>query len=259
MRSTGHTPAYGEAVLRGRDHERSRTVAGASVGPSLAVAMSAGSVVGTRQSVDPNEDVAAVVRGPRAELLVVADGHFGHEASELVVDHLLETLGDDPPPADLSDDELVALFYDAGLAVQHETGRPGFPHPDSRTTLAFALASDDAVQWAALGDSCVVLASTGSAVRVDAPRSAYLGSRFGLADVAAALTRGCEPRSDALVLATDGLVDALGADDEELTAAVRRELRRGARGERLAQRLVDLALERGAADAVTVAVATSSP
>jgi serine/threonine protein phosphatase PrpC len=222
--------------------------------------MSAGAKPLSGRAVDGNEDVGAIVRGSRAELLIVADGHFGHEASELAVHHVLEALGDDLPPADLVDEELVALFFDAGVAVQHETGRFGCPHPESRTTLALALVTDEVVQWAALGDSCVMIAAGDSGVRLDAPRSAYLGSRFHVADVAAAMTRGRVARtaSDALVLATDGLVDALGVADMDLATAVLRELGGLVDAERLADSLVQLALEYEAEDAVTVAVAHNS-
>ena len=250
----------GKTVLRGRDHPQLGAKAVARVGSSLALAMSAGARAKALPLVDPNEDVGAVVRGSRADLLVVADGHFGREASELAVDHVLEAIGDDPPPTDLSDDELVTVFFDAGLNVQREISRPGCPHPDSRTTLALALVADDAVQWAALGDSCVVLAtSDAGAARLDVPRSAYLGYDFAFADVAAALTRGRAAwnSGDCLVLATDGLVDAVGVDGLDIATIVCRELGSGADAARTAERLLQLALARHADDAVTIAVAAT--
>jgi serine/threonine protein phosphatase PrpC len=222
--------------------------------------MSAGARTKPRPALDPNEDVGAVVSGSRADLLVVADGHFGREASELAVDHVLDMIGDDPPPADLTDEELVDLFFDAGVAVHRETSRAGSPHPDSRTTLALALVAGDAVQWASLGDSCVVLAtSEAGATRVDVPRSAYLGYRFAPSDMAAALTRGRAAWNSGhcLVLATDGLVDAVGVDGLDIAAIVSRELGSGADAARTAERLLQLALAGQADDAVTIAVAAT--
>jgi len=145
------------------------------------------------------------------------------------------------------------------VTVQSETSRTGCLHPGSRTTLALALVADDAVQWASLGDSCIVLASTGDGARLDVPRSAYLGYRFDFADVAAALTRGRNAWSgvDCLVLATDGLVDTLGADRLDVAAVVSGELGSAPDAAGMAERLLRLALDGGADDAVTIAVASS--
>lgn len=259
MSSIEPSPTNRNAVLRGRDHPRLGAQAAARIGSSLAVAMSAGAMAKEPPAVDPNEDAGAVVRGPRADLLVVADGHFGREASELAVDHVLEALGDEPPPADLSDEELVAVFFEAGVTVQRETGRASCLHPDSRTTLALALVADDSVQWASLGDSCLVLATTDGGDRLDVPRGAYLGYRFDFAEVAAALTRGriAWNSGDCLVLATDGLVDAVGVNGLEVAAAVSGELGGDPDAGRMAERLLQLALDRRADDAVTVAVAAN--
>jgi serine/threonine protein phosphatase PrpC len=259
MTSIQPSPINGKTVLRGRDHPQLGAKAVARVGSSLALAMSAGARAKALPALDPNEDVAAIVHGSRADLLVVADGHFGREASELAVDHVLEAIGDDPPPADLSDDELVTVFFDAGVTVQREISRPDCPHPNSRTTLALALVSDGAVQWAALGDSCVVLATTAGGARLEVPRNAYLGYRFAFADVAAALTRGrAEWNSgDCLVLATDGLVDAVELDGLDIATVVSRELGSAADAARAAEVLLQLALAKDADDAVTIAVAAT--
>jgi serine/threonine protein phosphatase PrpC len=261
MTSIQPSPTNWKTVLRGRDHPRLGAKTVARIGPWLAVAMSAGARAKALPAVDPNEDVGAVVRGSRADLLVVADGHFGREASELAVDHVLDAIGDNPPPADLSDNDLVTIFFDAGVAVQREISRHGCTHPDSRTTLALALVADDAVQWAAIGDSCVVLASTAGGARLDVPRNTYLGYRFGVTEVAAALTRGRAAwnSGNCLVLATDGLVDAVAVDDLDVAAVVSRELERAADAARAAETLLHLALAEEADDAVTIAVAATPP
>ena len=261
MTSIQPSPMNRKTVLRGRDHPGLGAKTIARIGPSLAVAMTAGVRPKAPPAVDPNEDMGAVVRGPRADLLVVADGHFGREASELAVDHVLDAIGDDPPPADLTDDELVTVFFDAGVAVQRELGRPGCPHPESRTTLTLALVADDAVQWAAIGDSCVVLASTAGGARLDEPRNTYLGYRFSFTEVAAALTRGRAAwnSGNCLVLATDGLVDALAVGELDVAAVVSRELGSAADAARAAETLLHLAVAEEADDAVTIAVAATPP
>ena len=169
-------------------------------------------------TVDRNEDVGAIVRGSRADLLIVADGHFGHEASELAVTTCWKRSATIPPPADLVDEELVALFFDAGVAVQRETGRPGCPHPDSRTTLALALVADDVVQWAALGDSCVVSprATRSSPARRAAKRVSRL--RFACRRCGGSLTRGRVARTsiDASSWRPTAWSTHVGVDDKNL-------------------------------------------
>ena len=245
------------ALVRGGDHGRLGAYSVETVGTSVALGISAGAHA--KPSLDANEDAGAVVGGARADLLVVADGHFGGEASELAVDHVLAELGDDPPPADLDDARLVELFFDAGLAVQRGTTRAGVTHPNTRTTLAIALVTDATVQWASMGDSCVALATHESAARLDVPRSAYLGQRFALAEVAAALTRGRSPRgpADYVLVASDGLVDVLASDARDLVAAA--SSHGGAADAALiTETLLRLALERETRDAVTVAVSRRS-
>jgi serine/threonine protein phosphatase PrpC len=241
-------------ILRGRDNRLFGALAVAEIGRSLAVAMTAAVV--TTSATSENEDVGAVVSGPRANLLVIADGHFGSSASEIAVERVLATIGDDPPPADLSDDEVVSIFVEAEIAVQRETTQVGSSHPNSRTTLALALVTEDIVQWAALGDSCVVAAAPSAGSRLDAPRSAYLGSRFSVADVAAVLTRGRFPRrrDDWIVLATDGFTDSVGSE-QDAGAVVCSELRNHEEAAALAEELIALAIRHRAEDAVTIAVA----
>lgn len=242
-------------ALRGSDHVDLGKHVATSIGSTLALCMSAGAAPKRHAIGALNEDAGAIAVGRRGVVLIVADAHFGYDASELAVDHVLDAIGPDPPPADLSGDELVALFFDAGVAVQRETTRPGFAHPNSRTTLALALVSDKAVQWASLGDSCVLLVSDDGCERVDVPRGAYLGQGFDMAEIAATLSTGRASRSDVrgVVLATDGLVDSLGEDGQGVAAVVAAQ-RRDARDARdLGERLVTGALARGITDAVTVA------
>jgi serine/threonine protein phosphatase PrpC len=206
---------------------------------------------------DPNEDAGAVLEGHGATALVVADAHFGYESSERAIDCVLEALGDDPPDASLSEAQLVKLFFDAGIAVQRETTRTDAPHPDSRTTLALALISSESVQWAAIGDSCIVVVREGEATRVDTPSTAFLGNRFTHADIAGTLTRGRLSRDDVdcVVCATDGLSDSFSRAGMPIADAVALHVAGARSAGQVADRLVSEALAQGVDDAVTVAVA----
>lgn len=246
-------------IVRGRDHPELGKVVVSELSRSLAVATSAGAVWKDPPAVDPNEDVAAVVEGDRAALVVAADGHYGREASEIAVDLVLAELGDDPPPADLDDEALVSLFFRANLAVQRETTRPNSPHRESATTLALALVADRVAQWASLGDSAVFTVAEGSCTRVDTPRGAYLGNRFTPSEIAQLVSRGRVelPATACVVLATDGITDPLPDPELEVARAVAAATMRAATAGDLARGLVRIALESGVADAATTAVANT--
>jgi hypothetical protein len=208
-----------------------------------------------RPPLDPNEDVGAVVQGPRANLLVVADAHFGCEASELAVSCVLAALGDDPPPANLSADDLASVVYTAGVEVQSGTGLADSPHPNSRTTLALALVTDDSVQWATFGDSHVLVFARGETRRLDTPRAAYLGQAFELDEIRALMSHGRVPHEGGLVLvATDGL-DAVAPILSELAEAAQQSVENGYGAGMIVEDILTAALECEAADATTVAVA----
>lgn len=242
-------------VLYGRDHGTLGEHAVASLGSSLAVCTSAGAVLKQGANTSRNEDVGAIAIGPERAVLVVADAHFGGKAAEIAVDVVLAALGSNLPPA-ISEDALVALFFDAGVAVQRGTSASGSAGSPSRTTLALAILDEDGVHWAALGDSCIVVLTDEGCERVDRPRNAYLGQQFDLAEIAATLVTGRCDREDAraIVLATDGLLAGLPEHDTTLADAVDAELRGDPSAPELAERLVTQALGRNAADAVTVTV-----
>jgi serine/threonine protein phosphatase PrpC len=248
------------AVLRGRDHTEFETYAVVEVGSTLAVATTPGAArSGGPRSSNPNEDAGAVLGGSAASALVVADGHFGLEAAETVVDFVTEALGEDPPDANLSEDELVRLFFDAGVAVQRGATRMNSVHPDARTTMAIALITHETIQWAAIGDSCVVVVGGDGSFRLDTPRAAFLGDRFTLADIASALTRGQVARKDVscVVCATDGLALGISEAGLILTEVIAADAAAADSAADLAERLVTRALSDGVDDAVTVAVALS--
>ena len=68
---------------------------------------------------DPNEDNVAAVVGPRATLLVCADGHNGAFAPTTAVREVLSAVGDDPPP----DTDWLELFGHVNDARDRRQGR----------------------------------------------------------------------------------------------------------------------------------------
>ena len=246
------------AVLNGRDHPRLRGLAAKSVNATTAIGMTAGAFAKPIPPVDPNEDAGAIVSGPRADLLVVADAHFGCRASEIAVAHVLGVLGHDPPPANLSRDQLVNAVFEAGSAVASAT-TPGDVQSDSATTLAFALVTETEVQWASLGDSAVIVMQDGEPLRLDVSRPTYLGQWFGHDEIAELVSLGQHTRheGDCVILATDGFVDAMRDDWAEATALVRSHIESSYGARAIAEGLIGLALHREVEDAVTIAIASS--
>ena len=220
--------------------------------------MTAGAQAKLVPPVDPNEDVAAIVAGSRADLLVVADGHFGVLASELAVASVLASIGGDPPPADLQAGELAAVVFEAGEAVRHGRSAPGCSSPETATTIALALVTDRLVQWAAFGDSCIVATDGEEGRRLDTSQRAYLGQSFGLDEIEALMSHGRYERrpGDCIVVATDGLADVIEPEWSAMAVLVSAYVERAYGASAIAESIIELALERGAADAVTVAVAS---
>jgi serine/threonine protein phosphatase PrpC len=244
-------------LVHGRDHVDLDARDVTELGDSVAIGITAGGQAKPRPPLDPNEDAGAVVRGDEAALLVVADGHFGREASELAVEHVVAAFGDDPRRPGLSDEELVRLFFDAGVAIQRETTRPGCAHPHTRTTLALALVGRGQVQWASFGDSGVLIVSEDRGTRFDRPRNVYLGDSFTVGDVSSALQRGMSDVATGsyVVVTTDGLLDALEQSETDLATTVSREAMPAAAAGEMVELLLASALRRRSRDAVTVAVA----
>ncbi len=241
-------------MLLGSAHQVHGAIGVSSLGETLAVATSAGAVAKAAAPVEPNEDAGAVVRGPRADLLVVADAHHGSLASQIAVEGIAGAVGGDPPPADLTDHALEAMVYEVGLAIRDNTSLGHAARP-SRTTLAFALVTPDALQWASFGDSVVFVGDATGVAELASRRSAYLGHGFVRAEMAAFLDRGRRPRADSdyVMLATDGLW-SLG--EPRLETLMLEVLGRGADAAASARGIVSAALEAGVEDAVTVAVAS---
>ncbi|MDQ3537348.1 MAG: protein phosphatase 2C domain-containing protein [Actinomycetota bacterium] len=164
------------AVLWGRDHTELGITAVEKVDGGVALALSRGRHRKAYAYTDPNEDAVATVVGPRATLLVLADGHNGWPATEAALQAVLDEFGDDPP-ADLTDGEMTKLFWRAQQAVIARTQRRGSDAPESRTTLVVALVAGRRLRWGCMGDSAIYVAGSGAATRLPVPRHRFIGYR----------------------------------------------------------------------------------
>ena len=240
-------------VLRGREHVRLGAVAALAEG-ACAIALSRGGHAKGYAHRDPNEDAAAFAFAADGALLVVADGHGGHEAAELAVAEILARYAaawtDARPvgPAWLVQArEALQLLH---TEIVGSGSRGG--NPDARTTLALALArpGEDLLLFASLGDSHVFTAdatgATDLAHQGDA-RAAYLGSpSLEPEELAARAVIGSAQLvgTQAIALATDGLSEqGIGVAAPE--AAVLEVL---ARAERASPELRPLEAARGIVD-----------
>lgn len=239
-----------QAVLWGRDHVALDQVAAQSVDGRAAVAITRGRHRKAYRYTDPNEDAAVAIVGPRATLLVVADGHNGWTATEAAVATITDHFGADPPPADVDEKVLVDLFHRAGGAILDVTGRPEALNPESRTTLVVALLAGRRLQWASFGDSAVYRATPAAAVPLAPAQHRFVGYPMSRAKVDFHLERGTEELTEGswVIVATDGFVDFAHPFPTQLLTA-------GAEPETVARGLVLAACDGGAGDNVAVAVA----
>jgi serine/threonine protein phosphatase PrpC len=243
------------ALLLGSDHPDLGDVAVRSVGDRLAVGLTRGALAKAYSYVDPNEDVAAVVSGDDADLLVVADGHNGCAAAEVALEVVVGRLGDRPPPPELQDRALVELFWEANEAIRAATSSLDHPHAASRTTLTVVLAASEQVQWAAMGDSPVVVLGDGTQRELTRPRHQFLGDAVSIPELAGRMVWGTAdlgPASWVLAL-TDGFSNfaAPAGHPERAAAAVLAGVDDATSAVRA---LVDAAAAGGAGDNVAVAL-----
>jgi serine/threonine protein phosphatase PrpC len=239
--------------LHGREHTKIGAVAALAEG-RCAIALSRGGYAKSYAHRDPNEDAAAFAFGANGTLLVVADGHGGHEAAGIAVVALLTRFADAWTAATPLGPAWVDQAREA-LALLHTeivgSGSRG-GNPDARTTLALALArpGEDLLLFASVGDSHVFAVGSNAAKdlaqRRDA-RPAYLGSpSLEPQELAARALVGSVPLSAVrvLALATDGLSEqGIGVIEPE--AAVLEVL---ARAERASPDLRPLEAARGIVD-----------
>jgi hypothetical protein len=218
------------AVLRGREHSLLGGIAAIAEG-SAAVVLSRGGARKAYYCTDPNEDAAGFAEGEGGALLLVADGHYGHQAAEVAVEELLEvhaprwTEREFPALRESWATLAVEALAGANAAILECVARGG--PSTSRTTLALALVRpvDDLLAYASVADSHLFRVGARDVVdlaRRSAPRDFFLGSP---ADTPESLAGKCTLGSESLagtrgvVLATDGLSER-GIGVEAPAAAV---------------------------------------
>jgi serine/threonine protein phosphatase PrpC len=251
-------PDREDAVLWGADYTEIGDVGLAAVGEHAAIALSYGGKPKQWPSGSPNEDAAAAVVGRRATLLVIADGHKGYESVPAAVGAVLDQIGDAPPPADLSDDELVDLFCDANDAALANNGGTGAVD-ESRTTLIVALIAGSVVQWASFGDSEIFLASPQGARSLGEPKLKFNGYTMSRSDLAGLLDRGEVELSDGswVIAASDGVTDYLGGRGLTACEVIAEVIEPGLEPSKLAEALMLGAFAGGAGDNVGLALASA--
>lgn len=243
-------------ALWGTDHEELDRPASLAVGPRTAIAITRGRYLKAYRYEDANEDMVAAVAGPRATLLICADGHNGATAPAVATQEILDAFGDDPPP-EHDDDEWLELFARVNETVIARKS-VGSLQPASNTVLLVALASPGRLSWAAIGDGAIVVGRPGAqrARQVNKEAMRFIGYPMNKRSLKNTVQRGSTPvgPDEWIVLVTDGLSEFVAplrpADVVPRVLATVRE----ATAEAAALALVDTACSAGAGDNVAVAL-----
>lgn len=247
------------AVLRGRQHTLLGGIAAIAEG-GAAVVLSRGGARKNYYCTDPNEDATGFAEGAGGTVLLVADGHYGHQAAEVAVERLLEAYAPRWTEAECRGlreswaEVAVEALAAANAAILDCVVRGG--PPDSRTTLALAVVrpADDLLAYACVADSHLFRVAGGEVVdlaRQGGPRGFFLGSP---ADSAESLRENCTLGSESLagtrglVLVTDGFSERrIGVEAPEATvtevAAAAERAEAPLRALELARGVVERALE----------------
>lgn len=242
-----------QGVLWGTDHTELDEIATLTVGDRVGLANTRGRYPKAYRYEDPNEDTVAAVAGPRATLLVCADGHNGAYAPTTAVQEVLRAFGDDPPP----DTDWLELFGAVNDAVIEGKG-VGAEQPASNTVLLVALHSPGRLSWGAIGDGALVVGRPGAqrARQLNREAMRFVGYPMNKRALKGTVGRGTvdlEP-DEWVVLITDGLSEFIAplrpADVvPRVLATAKPPTAEGA-----ARALVDTACSAGAGDNVAAAV-----
>jgi protein phosphatase len=214
-----------------------------------------------------NED-AAVCR-PDHGLFVVIDGMGGQEAGEVAAAIAAAALSEVPNVAGLAGEAVLsAAMKEARLRILHQVEKD--PSTRDMGAVATAVRLDDAgkaLSVAHVGDTRAWLVGARGVRQLthDHVAEGEAGSKRPVARDLGRRTMEGEwvetarfpfSRGDLLILATDGLHDAV--PDAELAAELSRLWREGTTADAISSRLIALALARGGPDNVTVVAARLS-
>ena len=244
-------------ALWGTDHEKLDAPASLAVGPHAAIAISRGRFKKVYRYVDANEDMVAAVAGPRATLLVCADGHNGATSAAVATQEVLAAMGDDPP-ASLDDGEWVALFARVNEAVLARKG-VGSLQPASNTVLVVALASPGHLSWATIGDGAIVVGRPGAqrARQVNKEAMRFVGYPMNKRSLKSTVQHGATRLDEGewVVAVTDGLSEFISPlRPADVVPRVLGSVPAPVTAEAAALALIETACSAGAGDNVAVAV-----
>lgn len=231
--------------LWGDELEELDEVASAALDGGGAIALSRGRFPKSYPHLDANEDAVLAAVGTGARLVAVVDGHSGFDAARAA----LRTVADAAEgllaePAGGAVDALEDVCRWALHAVTDAVGSASRERADSRTALTLALVNGGRLHVATYGDTACLRLRAGKAKPVGGPHE-FLGP-------GAPPPRLDEVRlrvTDAVLVASDGLVDFLGRSWSSRAADV---VARAADPLAAARELVEVAMTGGAGDHVAV-------
>lgn len=240
-------------TLRGRDHERPGVVATAEVADgAVALGLTRGWRPKPYAYVDANEDVVSASADSAAQVLVVADGHNGQQASHVAVDAVIDLLGHDLRAADLSDDEMI----DIALQIEHRIGEEVVDRgPRSRTTMVVALRTPTQLQWFGVGDSALLVIDSEHRVALPTTTRWFFGDDVRATALRRTLARGRSSVASSawIALVTDGYTDYLPSPEPAAMVAAR-AIRAADTAGGAVDALLEQARQGGAGDNVGVVV-----
>jgi serine/threonine protein phosphatase PrpC len=221
------------ALLRGREHVELGAVSAIAEGDA-AVAISRGGAPKRYEHTEPNEDAALFACGEGGTLLAVADGHAGAGAAECALAHLLEehapewtaaggSLASEPAWRETA----LGALARANTAILRAAAESPFSPPRTTLSLVLVRPREDALLFAAVGDSLVFRATPAGVMELATPvdengRVGFLGSGDETPDSLREKSAcGLTPLGDsyAVALVTDGISE-VGIGVEDPPAAV---------------------------------------
>lgn len=267
-------------TIFGRDHDSPGTVHVQNLDPA---GVSLGTSCGVTSK--PNEDaLGAAVSGPEM-VLVIADGHWGRDASEIAVAKAVDLLREENRPSQDSETRarLFALFeqvnnelYDLAVSA------PGAPTPETTLIVCHVkqAVSGKYLYWASFGDSYLFLLRKGKLKQFNSLNPFWLGYLSRLSEktetrsilmrflaeearytgVASGLETGIEllEPGDMIFLCTDGLVGSDRQPEQAIIDRIVDLLTCDLPLESKVERLIAAALNRGEKDNISCVLARST-